>query len=367
MNVKVTVGLALISLSLVISACESKPDASSDNGADEAQAASAESSDDGKEKKAKKKVEGPVKFASSTPVSEKLGGPVSSMVVSPDGKFAYAASKDGGSIMLLSRDQSSGALEPSGDAVALEEDASPHSLHLSEDGSQLLVVSDGSPRSSAKGHLYEADPEAGTLEFEEKVSGVLDKMAVADDHAYKIDGFDIDIYERGEAWYEWKEAGKHTVEPAEGATRSDPRTLIASPDGKHLYVVALDGVSDGDQIRTGDMRLVGYAVDPKDGSLEQVQSFADGTDDVDIETMSQFLFSADGQWLYPRYFDLTLMKRDASTGKLTVEATQDVPSGEHEARFATMGATADGGHLYMLSNAPEESHVLVLNHKTAAK
>ncbi|HUT09033.1 MAG TPA: beta-propeller fold lactonase family protein, partial [Thermoguttaceae bacterium] len=283
---------------------------------------------------------------------EGLGG-VDSVAISPDGAHVYTTGVEDDTVVVFRRDAVTGGLSlvqvienAQGDVTALEV---PRSVTVSPDGSHVYVASYNASAITVFGR----DPASGELTFLQVLR---------------------------HAWKEWDGLEK-------------PYLMIASPDGRHIYVASRDidtvGVFSRDAV-TGELtfvqllregengvtglnevqglaispegdylytvvwgRLTVFRRDPLSGELSLVQMLQDGQDGVDgLGGANSVTVSPEGSYVYatgPHDGAVTVFQRDALTAELAlVHVLRDDEGGLPDiARAQWSSVSPDGNHVYL--------------------
>jgi len=266
---------------------------------------------------------------------------VQEIVVSPDGAHAYVTSNSPGSVVVFSRNATTGALtfvEAKGDGAPTELYGA-RALKLSPDGAHLYVGS------YYDGALITFSRNAGTgaLTFVESdsVSGPF-SIAVTPDgaHVYVTSYSDrLSVYTRNAGTGALTFEEVH-VDGTGGITAmSYPEDVMVSPDGAHVYVAA-----------SYDSALVVFSRNAGNGHLTLVEEQKNATGGViGIGGANSIVSTPDGADVYVTaggtyyYYAsaLTGFSRDAGTGSLT--QIQFLNSSEAPNALAL---SPDGAHLY---------------------
>lgn len=178
-------------------------------------------------------------------------GPITRLVFSGDGRFAYGTGPSLGGIQGFSVDLSSGALAPTNPA-SFGSLAQPSELSIAPSGAQLIALA--STTNSVR--IFDIDP----------VSGALSSASTA---ATPIGPNDLSLSQSGELAYvvggSQGAVRGYSVDLATGAftplgpsqtVGAAPRACVLSPDGDFLYVSDL-----------ASGQLLQFSVEPSDGSL----------------------------------------------------------------------------------------------------
>jgi DNA-binding beta-propeller fold protein YncE len=234
------------------------------------------------------------------------------MVVSPDGKNAYAVSHDNSSLEEFSRDPSTGALtELPGANACIAEDAQyagcptngvglhyAEAIAISPDGKNVYVAGEeGSSQWYGAIAEFSRDPNTGALT--------------------QLTGLDTCV----------EEVGGEGCGTIDGRGIDKPYDLTVSPDGKNVYVA--DGGGSGGQ----DGAVAEFARDPITGALTQlpppnacIQEHLSTSSDCSqtgdgLFVVNRVLVSPDGRNVYTALDNspgaIAEFSRDATTGALT--------------------------------------------------
>ncbi len=227
---------------------------------------------------------------------------VAAVTVSPDGRHVYVATHEA-TLEVFARDGRTGVLShletlyDGFDGVS-GLDGARH-LALSPDGAHLYVASSPSSGGQPGLAIFGRDVTSGALSFVERVVG----------------------------------------DPG-GVSFNGTRSLLVSPDGRHVYVAAVAGV-------------LGFARDPSTGTLGFVDVHDDSANSIAISPDGNYLYAI-GEWLRSV---LTVLARDADSGALSVVETFPYGVGGLGVA-AAVTVSPDGRHLYLASE--EEPAVAAL-------
>ena len=231
-----------------------------------------------------------------------------SIAISPDGVNLYVAGWDDDALALFSRDPSSGLVGFLGRVKNGEDGISaldaPHFLTVAPDGKNIYVALWDEDAVS----IYNRDLDTGLLTYNSKI---------VNDGRDAVDG---------------------VVSGLQG-----PRSALASPDGKQVYVVAWN-----------DDALTAFNRD-ETGALEFVSTQRTGVGGVEgLDGAHSVAMSADGKFLYvAAFFDdaITVFSRDVETGELLYDQsifnTEEGVEGLNGT--LTIMASPDGEHVYSTS------------------
>ena len=231
-----------------------------------------------------------------------------SIAISPDGVNLYVAGWDDDALALFSRDPSSGLVGFLGRVKNGEDGISaldaPHFLTVAPDGKNIYVALWDEDAVS----IYNRDLDTGLLTYNSKI---------VNDGRDAVDG---------------------VVSGLQG-----PRSALASPDGKQVYVVAWN-----------DDALTAFNRD-ETGALEFVSTQRTGVGGVEgLDGAHSIAMSADGKFLYvAAFFDdaITVFSRDVETGELLYD--QSIFNKEEGVEglngTLTIMASPDGEHVYSTS------------------
>ncbi len=217
--------------------------------------------------------------------------------------------------------------------------------------------------------LFQRNSEDGTLSFDRRwrhgkggVSGIkyISKLAFSPDGAHLYaSGFGnnaIAAFERD------AHSGELTFVERQNMTgRARPKGLEVSPDGKHLYVAAS---------RTNAVEV--YARDAHSGELEFVERLRDGRDGVDgLRGAADVALSPDGKHVYaagPGDDAVAVFSRDEASGELTfVERLRDNNGGVNGLNDAVaVAVSSDGCYVYVAGNQDDAVAAFARNDSSGA-
>ena len=224
---------------------------------------------------------------------------VRGVVVSPDGRFVYAASYGNNAVRVLRRTLPEGLLEPMDVVFDRDEGGTvpglvrPAGIAMSSDGAAVYVPASGGNSLV----VFRRDAESGSLRHEatfsentDGVTGLLDAEAVA----VSADGVDVYVgSSSGLAQFRWQggqlqfvaSQGEEVVGPRELGGASD---LVLTPQDNYAFLA-----------RAGDDTLVVLRRDRQSGALQVVERHQEGEAGVrGLAGASSLAVSPDGQWLY---------------------------------------------------------------------
>ena len=284
-----------------------------------------------------------------------------SLVLSPDGKNLYAVSMFDDALVSFSRDEFSGALTYEGrikdGEFGVDGLDGARSIAISPDGVNLYVAGWDDDALA----LFSRDPSSGLVGFLGRVKNGEDGISALDaPHFLTVapDGKNIyvalwdedavSIYNRdmdtGLLTYNSKivNDGRDAVDGVVSGLQG-PRSALASPDGKQVYVVAWN-----------DDALTAFNRD-ETGALEFVSTQRTGVGGVEgLDGAHSVAMSADGKFLYvAAFFDdaITVFSRDVETGELLYDQsifnTEEGVEGLNGT--LTIMASPDGEHVYSTS------------------
>ena len=210
-----------------------------------------------------------------------------SIVLSPDQKFAYAAAFNSDTITTFSRNTETGVLK------ALETVTSPEmdcvvAARISDDGKYVGAVSF---RANSL-VLLERDEETGKLSGLDSLTG---GAAGAENMDFAIElAFSRDsrfIYVAGSSGinaFELKDEKITPIQEVTGATMGGGRCVVVSPDNQYLYGAFKDSKT-----------LMVFKRDEDSGTLETVQTITDGDGTANaIDGIFFISVSPDGKYIY---------------------------------------------------------------------
>jgi 6-phosphogluconolactonase (cycloisomerase 2 family) len=275
---------------------------------------------------------------------------VSAVTVASDGDYVYAASYNSNTLVVFSRNPTTGALTPV-DVIYGDEDAvsgfnGVASVAVSPDGS-FLYVTDGINDLLAS---FNRDPTNGLLTLSQVLHNEMEWLlgvssaAVSPDgsHVYMTAEFDLLVLTRdlatGEVTFVEAQAyGENDTEVFTGGV-----AVAVSPDGAHVYI-ALGGNVDS---------IAVFSRDRATGEVTFVEIQADNVDGVDgLSNVAGVIVSPDGKHVYARSnveSALTVFRRNAVSGALTlVEIIRDNVNGVDGLDVVRgLAISPDGNHVY---------------------
>jgi cysteine-rich repeat protein len=205
-----------------------------------------------------------------------------SPIVSPDGRHVYVAThcSDDGFLHVFDRDASTGALELRPGGPRAEGD------RIDGAGGRIRIALTPDGR-----HVYVGAYSGRTI-------GIFRRDATSGDLAW-VGGLTLEF-------------GK--------ARQREIGSMAVSPDGRHVYVSHEDSLEDDD-------RLLVFTRDVDTGALALIQTVADGADGFAVlNDLYTIVVSADGRHVYAGPFrsgagSIVVLERDPATGRLTVVQT----------------------------------------------
>ena len=283
-----------------------------------------------------------------------LGG-ATTIALSPDGRWAIANAFQTKSVILLGRDAETGELTQADVARDGEKEVRvefPIDVAFSRDSRFVYVLDDEGPGEEPEGSVLTFRVNDGKLEHVATDVGVEKCYAGARGIAVHPDGKTLFIVCRQAGTLVVadcdKETGKTSVRQIIQDEKGDVHGLggamgvVASPDGKHVYVSA--GRFSGDNA-ISVFRL------KDDGRLDFVEEFQNGEGEfLGFEGGNHLTVSPDGRNVYAaatRSGSVACFRRDTATGKLSFLET--VPDGGPAAELGATGVTAspDGKFVYV--------------------
>ncbi|MBD2529330.1 beta-propeller fold lactonase family protein [Nostoc flagelliforme FACHB-838] len=276
------------------------------------------------------------------------------VIVSPDGKFLYAAGYDDSAIAVFARDAQTGKLSfvevQKDDTDGVDGLVGAESVTVSPDGKFLYAV--GYDDSAIA--VFARDAQTGKLSFVEVqkddvngVDGVGGARAVTvspdgkflyaagyNDSAVAVFARDAETGKLN--FVEFKQDDTDGVDGLAGVY-----SVTVSPDSKFLYATGLD-----------DSAVAVFARDAQTGKLSFVEFQKDGIAGVDgLSGAESVTISPDGKFLYAAGYDdsaVAVFARDAQTGKLSfVEVQKDGIDGvDGLANVEYVTVSPDGKFLY---------------------
>ncbi len=284
-------------------------------------------------------------------------GFANSPLVSPDGKFVYAASISDNAVSVFSRTAGTGELShvQTLDESTVASISGPISLEMSPDGAFIYVATQGSGSSSTESIVVlSRDETTGELAFVESQT------------ANGADTRDLAIDPDGEYLYSVRSSGNDvavfSIDPSTGELTFessldlgvDARALVTSSDGKHVYVVS----------RANQGAVHALSADPSDGSLSLIESEVSGQNGVSGLVLStKITISPDGKYVIASSYNnsAAVFSRDDSTGELTF-----VSENAGLAGGGNLSVTPDSAHLLVGSFSGDTLDVLSLATGTGA-
>ena len=328
-------------------------------------------------------------------------------VVSPNGKNVYVSSYDDSSIVVFSRNNTTGDLTYTGsfsnNSNGLSDMDGPWGLCVSPDNANLYVT--GNSESSLV--VFDCNPSNGSLTFSESfvddqggVDGLSGAVVVktngTGDQVYVLGPFDssIAIFDRNTNGT-LNFSGTLTDGVGSNQGLAYPLDFVISEDDENAYVAGYDddalvvlernttsgllffsemeqadinGVAglngakataitdDGEflyLVSENDDALVSFSRNPETGALDFIQLLRDGQDGVDgLNGATQVLVTEDGRHVYvAAYWDqaVSLFRRNPSTGELTyVTKYSDGQNGINGIRGAnSVKISPDGNSIYV--------------------
>jgi 6-phosphogluconolactonase (cycloisomerase 2 family) len=306
-----------------------------------------------------------------------------SVTVSPDGKHVYIAGKSDDAVAMFTRDATTGKLtfvemlkdggtDGSGNAINGLDGA--NSVMVSPDGEHVYAASAGDDAVV----VFTRDAVTGKLTFVETLlngatdgsGNVIDGLNEAvfitvspdGNHVYVAgrsdDAVAVFTRETSTGRLTYVEKLKDGATDGAGNAIDDlnaPRSVMVSPDGKHVYAAAYDDDAATVFTRDGSTGKLTYVETLKDNGFDGSGTMWNGLDYANSVTVSP-----DGKYVYAVGLDddaVVTFARDATTGKLThVETLLDGATDGSGNPIAGMDGprsvtvSSDGKHVYVASN-----------------
>jgi cysteine-rich repeat protein len=295
-----------------------------------------------------------------------LGG-ASSVVVSPDGANVYAAGPADNSIVAFSRAPETGALaflEAERDNVAgVIGLSNAAALAMSPDGANLYAASSRADtivvfsRDASTGEIafFEADQnhDAGI----QGLSGV-QAVTVSPDgkNLYAVGGGDLVVFAREAATGSLTFAKVHHNGTADVAGLAGATSVVVSADGTSVYVAG-----------KGDDAIAAFVRDPATGRLTFAQVLQQGLEGVDgLDGVNALAVSPDGTHVYavgstPTSKTLTVLARDAASSMLMVVGSRREGAGDVTGLDGAAAVTVSADGAYVYTAAKNEDAVAVFS------
>ncbi|MEH2285632.1 MAG: beta-propeller fold lactonase family protein [Nostoc sp.] len=282
-----------------------------------------------------------------------LGG-IYSIIVSPDGRFLYAAGYQDSAVAVFKRNTTTGKLSfvevQKDDTNGVDGLGSSYSVTVSPDG-KFLYASGYDDSAVA---VFKRNQQTGKLSFVEvqkdDTNGVdglggAESITVSPDgkflYASGYDDSAVAVFERDTttgqlSFVEVQKNGTNGVDGLGGAN-----SVIVSPDGKFLYAAGYD-----------DSAVAVFERDTTTGQLSFVEAQKDGINGVDgLASAASVTVSPDGKYLYAAGYNdsaVAVFERDTTTGQLSfVEVQKDgISSVDGLDGVYSVTVSPDGKYLY---------------------
>jgi 6-phosphogluconolactonase (cycloisomerase 2 family) len=281
---------------------------------------------------------------------------VLAVVVSPDGRYVYAAGGNDDAIAVFGRDAATGALDErqvvKNGVGGIQGLAFPTALALSPDGTHLYVAGTHDDAVVA----FARDTTSGSLTFIEAqidgaagVEGLRNSSAVVvspdGSHVYVAGQHDdaIAVFRRNAVtgWLAFVEVQRDGVNGVKGI--AGPLGLAISPDGKNVYVAS------------GNVSALGaFSRDATTGRLQQIDLEQEGGTAVGLRGIHGVAVSPDGASVYgvgQADSAVAVFRRNKSTGTLKFDdaAVQGVDGVEGLGGALRAAISPDGTNLFVAS------------------
>lgn len=257
----------------------------------------------------------------------------SDIVLSPNGAFAYATQRENGPIVIFARDPDSGRLKMSGIEADVEGLSGASEADFSHDGKKLWVF--GNADENPVAVRFTVDPKTGALETDGTMPiapGYANAVSPDGAELYTMPPTDnkLTIWQADEGKFKrlkTREVGVQGAKELGGGQH-----LAISPDGKHLYLTTNKQMNEAAET-LAHYRLYTFARNMDSGHLDEV-GFLEHEKQVDnLDRPSGVAVSPDGERVavIRKETDggsVTVFRRDAKTGKLAVEGSHKLPSGD---------------------------------------
>ncbi len=300
-----------------------------------------------------------------------LDGPVA-VAVSSDGRHLYVASLFDDAVTTFARNSVSGSLSfvDTTFLSAANGRYGAYDLALSADNQQLYAI-------DIRGNaltVFTRDVDSGSLELlETHVDGVdgVDGLAaptavlVTLDHrqVLVLGAFDgtLSVFDREAS------NGRLSYRPEAGlAGIGSMSEMTLSPDGRHLYLVAGERITNGPSLQHPDGSLTFVERDPDTGTLTSRQIFNERDDGpFGLVSTAAVALAPDGRHLYAvgglGFGQIAIFKRDPGTGRLSftefIEGDDDTVDGLASARDVVI--SDDGRHVIVVGASENPGDHLV--------
>ncbi|MEL6863790.1 MAG: beta-propeller fold lactonase family protein [Bacteroidota bacterium] len=281
-----------------------------------------------------------------------FGGP-NHVHISEDGKNAYCAGVDLGTLVVFSRDEQTGALSylemHSDDMLGVDGIGGAISIMSSSDGNQVYVL--GAYDEAIA--VFDRNTSLGTLSFNSQLRNGIDADGLSNPVSMMMSKDDQNIYaagyfgdalvvfdrndNTGNLAFKYKE-----VADADGVDGLGGANAVSiSPDGKHVYVTG-----------NGDNGMAVFSRNEVSGGLDYLEVHKDGLSGVDgMKGVNWVYVSPDGKNVYTTGFwdhSISVFSRDETSGELTfMEFEKDNNNGVDGLNGANgIVVSPDGKNLY---------------------